>query len=106
MSMSILGLNCLFWLLPQVVNLLIIEVSMSILSSNPSCLSNVTTFLLLYPSLMFINGVEDHLPANCLSIFSFIRILLAIYTTNLKSSMGKSTLYNLNGSVFFKTFNI
>ena len=47
-------------------------------------MSNITTFLLLYPYLIFINGVEDDLPANGLSIFSFVRIILALSTAYLK----------------------
>ena len=54
---------------------------------------------------MFINAVEDGCSANCLSIFSSVRILLAVSTTNLKSSMGKIIQYNLVGSVFFETSN-
>ena len=53
-------------------------------------MSNVTTFELLYPSLIFINGTEDDCPASCLSIFfSFVSILFAVSTANLKSSIGK-----------------
>ena len=74
-----LGLHGLFWLLPWAVSLLIIEVSLSILSYNLSCMSNVTTFLLLYPYLTFRNGVEDDWLASCLSIFYFESILLSSF---------------------------
>ena len=45
------------------------------------------------------NGIEDDLPAYCLSIFSFGRILFTLSTACIKSSIGKSTQYNLVGSV-------
>ena len=59
----------------------------------------------MYPSCIFINGVEDDWPANCLSIFSFVNILLAVSTACLKSSIGNNTQYNLVGRVFLKTSN-
>ena len=49
---------------------------------------------------------EEVWPANCLSIYSFISILLAISTACLKSIMGKRTQYNFVGRVFLKTSNI
>ena len=34
-----------------------------------------------------------------------VYFFLAVFTANLKSSIGKSTQYNLTGSVFLKTSN-
>ena len=65
---------------------------------------NVT--LLLSPSLTFINGVKDVCPANCLSIFSLVNIVLAVSTACLKSTLGKRTQYNFVGRVFLNTSNI
>ena len=55
---------------------------------------------------MLMNGVEDDWPANYLSIFSLVSILLAVSTTCLKSSMGNKTWYNFVGSVFLNTSKI
>ena len=55
---------------------------------------------------MFIKGVEEDCPANCLSIFSLVNILLAVSTAFLKSSIGKSTHYNFDGRVFLNTSKI
>ena len=38
---------------------------------------------------MFMNGVEDDYPANCLSIFSFVKILFAVSTACHKSTIEK-----------------
>ena len=71
------------------------------------CVWNVTTFLLLlYPSYIFINGVDDDWPVSCLSIFYFVRILFDVSTACLKSFIGKSTRYNLDGRVFLKTSKV
>ena len=49
-----------FGILTLPLNLLIIEVILSNLSSNLSCVPNETTFLSLsYPSHIFIYGVDD-----------------------------------------------
>ena len=67
-------------------------------------MSNVA-FLLLHPSFVPMNGVKGVWPANCLSIFYFVRIPLAVSTPNIKSSMEKSTQHNIVGSLFLKTSN-
>ena len=77
------------------------DVILSNLLSDLSCVLNVTTFLLLlYPSHIFINGVEDDLSNSYMSIFSFISILYVVSTANLKSSIGKRILHNPIGNVF------
>ena len=53
---------------------------------------------------MLINGVEEDYPANCLSIFSLVSILLAVSTVALKSSIGKSTQYNFDWEGILKYF--
>ena len=40
------------------------------------------------------NGVDEDCPDNCLSIFSFVIILLAVATACLRSFMGNSIQYN------------
>ena len=55
---------------------------------------------------MFIKGVEEDCPANCLSIFSLVSILLGVSTAILKSSIGKSTQYNFDERVFLNTSKI
>ena len=55
---------------------------------------------------MLINGIDEDYPTYCLSIFSFISILFAVSTTCLKSSIGKNTQYNFEGSVFLNTSKI
>ena len=67
-------------------------------------MSNET--LLLRSSHMFMNGVEEDCPTNCLSIFSFVGSLFAVSTANHKSANGKGTQYNLLGRVFLKISNI
>ena len=52
---------------------------------------------------MFINEVLEDCPANCLSIFSFAIILLAVSTACLKFSIGNNIQYNFVGSVFLST---
>ena len=37
------------------------------------------------------NGVEDVCPANCLPVFSFVKIPFTVSTACLRSSIGKST---------------
>ena len=55
---------------------------------------------------MLINGVDEGCPGNCLSIFPFVSILLAVSTACLKSSIGNNTQYNFVGSVFLNTSKI
>ena len=50
--------------------------------------------LWLCSSHMFMNGVEDDCPANCLSTFSFVEILSAVSTSCHKSTIGKRTQYS------------
>ena len=38
---------------------------------------------------MFMNGVEDVCPTNCLYVFSFVRILFAASTANYKWANGE-----------------
>ena len=51
---------------------------------------------------MLMNGVDEDCPDNCLSIFSFVNILLAVSTACLRSSMGNNIQYNFVGSIFLK----
>ena len=55
---------------------------------------------------MLINRVDEDCPDNCLSIFSFVNILLAVPTAYLWSSMGNNIQYNFVGSVFLDTSKI
>ena len=52
---------------------------------------------------MFINGEKDVWPTSCLSYFSLVSILFAIFTAGLKSSIRNKTQYDVDGSVFLKT---
>ena len=52
---------------------------------------------------MFMKGVEDDCPGNCLSVFSFGKIL---FTACCKSTIGKRTQYSLVERVFLKTSSI
>ena len=52
------------------------------------------------------NGVDEDCPDNCLSIFSFVNILLAVSTACLRSSMWNNIQYNFVGSVFLNTSKI
>ena len=79
-------------------------INFSILSFNSSLVSNDT--LLLAPSLMLISGLVDVCPVNCLSNFSLVKILFAVSTANLRSSMGNNLQYNFVGRVFLNTSRI
>ena len=63
------------------------------------------TFLSV-PSLIFINGLAEPRPVNCLSNFSLVNILYAVSTACLKSSIGNKIQYNFVGKVFLNTPNI
>ena len=52
------------------------------------------------------NGVDDDCPANCLSNFSLVNILLPVSTASLRSSVGNSIQYNFVGSLFLNTSKI
>ena len=55
---------------------------------------------------MLMNGVDKDCPYNCLSIFSFVNIVLTVSTACLRSFMGNSIQCNLVGSVFLNTYKI
>ena len=52
------------------------------------------------------NGVDEDCPDNCLSNFSLVRILLAVSTACLRSSVRNNIQYNFVGSVFLNTSKI
>ena len=81
-------MNGLFLSLSFAANLLIMTVSLSILSPNSSLALNDT--FLSVSSLIFINGLAEVCPVNCLSSFSLVNILFAVSTACLRSSMGNS----------------
>ena len=55
---------------------------------------------------MLMNGVDEDCPDNCLSILSFVNVLLAVCTACLRSSMANNIQYNFLGSVVLNTSKI
>ena len=78
--------------------------NLSILLPTSTLVSNDT--LLLCPSLILINGLEEDCLVNCLSNFSFINILFAVSTACLRSSVRNNIQYNFVGNVFLNTSKI
>ena len=99
--MALNGLDCLmFWMF----KLFIIAVRVSIFALRTLYESKYTLCLVeLLLSLMFITGVEKVSPVNCLSDFLLWGFCLVVFTTFLRSSLGKRTQYSLDGCVLLNT---
>ena len=73
----------------------------SLVFSNASFASKDKDFLLF---INFINGVEL-CPVICLSIFSLVKNLFAVFTASHKLSIENKTQYNLFDTMFLNTSN-